>query len=196
VTSQSPDMQKSMKIIWEHLLPGMQSGVLPENGEEQATLKKELSALVLPVVKGSKTSAISSRYHKKKWTVEPNDLPIKSLEFSFSGKGCVLSVASDTSTSTLEFGWENWILNRSRELYIFRAGDMVPKPTRIAGTATWVDDHTLQLNLRFVEAIFGDRLTCVFGDDGVTVTFLNSVAETAVKKTVDPRKPLIGRGEI
>jgi hypothetical protein len=77
-------------------------------------------------------------------------------------------------------------------MYIFRSGDMVPKPTRIAGTATWVNDHTLQLNLRFVEAIFGDALTCVFGENGLTVTFLNSVAETAVKKTVDPRKGLVG----
>ncbi|HTI06968.1 MAG TPA: serine hydrolase [Puia sp.] len=192
VTSQTPDMQKSLKIIWEHLPPGMQAGVLPENSEDQSALKKELSALMLPVVKGAKTSTMSSRYHKKKWAVEANDLHVKSLEFSFSGKTCVLSVEADDQTSTLEFGWEEWRLNRPREMYIFRSGDMVPKPSRIAGTATWVNDHTLQLNLRFVEAIFGDALTCVFVENGLTVTFLNSVAETAVKKTVDPRKGLVG----
>jgi len=46
---------------------------------------------------------------------------------------------------------------------------------------------------RCVEAIFGDRVTCTFEDNGLTVMFLNSVAETAVKKTEDPRKALEGK---
>jgi hypothetical protein len=70
---------------------------------------------------------------------------------------------------------------------------MVPMPSRIAGTATWINDHTLQLNVRFVEAIFGDAITCVFDDDRLTVSFLNSVSETALKKTPDPRKDLSGK---
>ena len=196
VTGQSPDMQKSLNIIWEHLPQGMQAGILPENSGDQAALKKELASLVLPVVTGSKTSTGSSHYHKKKWAVEANDLHVKSVEFTFSGKSCLLFVTSEDKTAALEFGWEEWLLNRPREMYIFRAGDMVPKPTRIAGTATWINEHTLQLNVRFVEAIFGDVLTCVFGEDGLTVTFLNSVAETALKKTVDPRKPLTGRAGV
>jgi hypothetical protein len=34
---------------------------------------------------------------------------------------------------------------------------------------------------------------CTFDKDKLAVTFLNSVAETAVKKTKDPRKGLEGR---
>jgi hypothetical protein len=71
--------------------------------------------------------------------------------------------------------------------------DMFPMPSRIAGTAAWVDDRTLQLNVRMVEGIFGDRITCVFDGDMVTVSFLNSVAETAKTKTEDVRKALKGR---
>jgi hypothetical protein len=56
-----------------------------------------------------------------------------------------------------------------------------------------VGEKTLQLNFRFVEAIFGDAVTFVFEGDKVEVGFLNSVAETAVKKTPDPRKGLVGR---
>jgi hypothetical protein len=66
-------------------------------------------------------------------------------------------------------------------------------PSRVAGTAGWTDDKTLRLNLRFVEAIFGDALTCRFEGNEVKVEFLNSVAETATKKTPDPRKALEGR---
>ncbi|HXB92195.1 MAG TPA: serine hydrolase [Puia sp.] len=189
VTGQSPDMQKSMNIIWEHLPTGMQAGVLPENPGESTALKADLAGLGLPVTKGMITSAAGSRYHQKKWTVAGNDFGVADLQFDFAEKGCVLKVGG----KTLEFGWEHWVLNSPRERYVFRAGDMTPMPTRMAGTATWVDDHTLQLNVRFVEAIFGDRLTCVFDADKLTVTFLSSVAETATKKTDDPRKPLEGR---
>jgi hypothetical protein len=123
-----------------------------------------------------------------------NDLGVQTLQFNFSDKGCVLLAGVGSKTITLELGWENWVVNSPRELYVFKAGDLFPMPSRIAGTATWVNENTLQLNMRFVEAIFGDRVTCVFDEDKLAVTFLNSVAETAVKKTEDPRKGLEGRG--
>jgi hypothetical protein len=193
VTSQSPDMQKSLNIIWDNLLPGMQTGVLPENKEEQSGLKKELGALMLPVVKGSVSSSMSSGLNKKKWKVADNDLGVGTLELSFSGKGCVLSAVAGGKDTKMEFGWESWVLNSPREAYVFRTGQMVPMPSRIAGTATWINEHTLQLNVRFVEAIFGDRITLVFDGDSLSVSFLNSVDETAVKKNPDPRKPLSGK---
>jgi CubicO group peptidase (beta-lactamase class C family) len=195
VTSQSPDMQKSLHIIWDNLLPGMKEGVLPEDRELGKTLKSELAVLELPVVKGAIGSPLASRYHGKKFMVEPNDMGVKTLEFGFSGKGCRLAVgAGDADTvRTLETGWEKWVVGPSRESYVFRVGDLFPMPSRIAGTATWVGEKTLQLNFRFVEAIFGDRVTCVFEGDRVSVRFLNSVAETAVKKVEDMRKGLEGR---
>ena len=193
VTGQSPDMQKSMNIIWDHLPPGMQTGTLPEDRDVQAELKKELAALSLPVVKGSTVvPSILSKYDKKTWNLATNDLHVQTLQFFFSGKGVVLSGVVGGETKKLAFGWEKWMMGQQRDRYLFNSGDMVPMPTRSAGTATWIDDHTLQLNVRFVEAIFGDTVTCVFGEDQLTVSFLNSVAETAIKKTPDPRKPLTG----
>jgi len=194
VTGQSPDMQKSMNIIWDHLPGGMHSGVLPEDHAEQAVLKKELSELGLPVTKGSKTSALATKVAGKRWVVAANDLGIGSLQFDLSAsKGCILTVDAGGKISVLAFGWEKWMLNPGREIYVFRTGDMFPMPSKVAGTATWVDDHTLQLNVRFVEAIFGDRITCSFEGDKMTMGFLNSVSETAIKKTEEPRKGLEGR---
>jgi hypothetical protein len=174
------------------LLPGIQTGVLPENGGEQLQLKKELAGLGLPVVKGAVTSSLAGKYDDKKWTFVPNELHVQTMQFAFSNKGCRLTVSAGAAPSVLEFGWEKWTTNAQREPYIFNPGEMVPMPSKRAGTATWINDHTLQLNVRFVEAIFGDAITCVFEGEQVTVSFLNSVAETALKKTPDPRKPLSG----
>jgi hypothetical protein len=78
---------------------------------------------------------------------------------------------------------------------MFKTGDFLPMPSRMAGTATWINDHTLQLNVRFIEAIFGDAVTFVFEGDNLSVSFLNSVSETAVKKNPDPRKPISGKAQ-
>jgi CubicO group peptidase (beta-lactamase class C family) len=190
VTGQSPDMQKSMNIIWDHLPTGMQAGVLPEDRAGQMALKSDLAELALPVVKGAITSPLAAKYQQRKWILSDNDFGVRDLQFAFSSRGCTLSADG----AVLEFGWEKWALNAGpRTMYIFRSGDMSPMPSKVAGTATWIDDHTLQLNVRFVEAIFGDRITCTFDEDKLAVTFLNSVAETAVKKMDDPRKRLEGR---
>jgi len=93
----------------------------------------------------------------------------------------------------LKFGWESWMLNDVRGIYVLGMNDMFPMPSRIAGTATWVGEHELQVNVRMVEGIFGDRITCVFDGDTVKIGFLNSVAETAKNKTEDMRKGLEGK---
>jgi CubicO group peptidase (beta-lactamase class C family) len=188
VTEQSPDMQQSMNIIWDTLPAGMHASALPEDRAAQLELKKELAALSLPVVKGTVNAAVSAKYDKKKFAFAANDHGVEQLAFNFSDKGCSLSTGK---TVPMKFGWEKWIVNDRRDKYVFTTGDFVPMPSLIAGTATWTDDHTLQLNVRFVEAIYGDRITCRFEGDKVTVAFLNSGAEAA-KKTDDPRKPLEG----
>ncbi|HEY6900833.1 MAG TPA: serine hydrolase [Puia sp.] len=192
VTGQSQDMQKSMNIIWEHLPTGMQAGALPEDRAGQEALKKDLAGLVLPVAKGTTTSSAAAKYDKKKWTLGTNDLNVQSLQFAFSNKGVVLTATTAEKTTRLGYGWENWVTSSGREPYAFMNKDMLPMPSKIAGTATWIDEHTLQLNTRFVEAIFGDKVTCAFDGDKLNVTFLNSVAETATKPTPEQRKPLTG----
>jgi CubicO group peptidase (beta-lactamase class C family) len=192
VTSQSHDMQKSLNIIWDHLPSAMQSGSLPENQQEQTGLQSDLNALTLPVVKGSTTSPLSVRYDQKTWAVAANDFDVQTVQLSFSDKNCQMSVVTGTKRSVFTFGWENWLTSDTRDLYVFKSGDLFPMPSRVAGTATWSDDHSLLLNVRFVEAIFGDALTCVFNEDQLTVSFLNSL--TAMDKTkTDPRKILTGK---
>jgi hypothetical protein len=64
-------------------------------------------------------------------------------------------------------------------------------PSRIAGTAMWINDVTLQLNEKFVEAVHGDKLTCVFDGNKVSITFMNSVSENT-KTSPEKRESLSG----
>ena len=191
VTSQTPDMQHSLNIIWEHLLPGMQAGVLAENLPLSSELKKDLAALSMPVVQGVLSSPLLSELNGKKWTIAENVFGVVSLVFSFSTTGVQLAMGTVDKVATYTFGWEHWVLNGPREPYVFGVKGVFPMPSRVAGTATWMNEHTLQLNLRMVEAIFGDRILCTFDKELLSVSFLNSLAE--VSKVEDRRKGLEGR---
>ena len=191
VTGQTPDMQKSMNIIWDSIPGGMKEGSLPADTSGQSGLKADVGGLALPVVQGIGKAEIGKKYDQQKWLVGVNDLGIERVGLVFSDKGCVLNVLANGKETTMEFGWGQWVSNAKRQPYVFSVKDFVPMPTRIAGTAAWIDEHTLQLNVRFIEAIFGDRVRFVFDGDGVKIDFLNSNSELA-KKTDDPRKGLEG----
>lgn len=190
VTSESSDMQKSMTTIWENILPAIQNNPVAENPAEWDTLKTELKNLSLPVAKGSVTSPLASRYDDKKFTVDQNPFGVSKMKFKFSDKGCSWVLNTAKGDTTLQFGWENWQANPGSPLYIFPVPERLHMPSKAAGTATWINDNTLQLNLRFVESMHGDKITVTFKDDKATVAFLHSVPEMTKNPSAEKRTPL------
>jgi hypothetical protein len=179
ITSESGNMQKSMTTVWENLLPGMQASSLQENSSELDELRKELRNLSLPVTKGSVQSPLASKVDGKKYKLESNDFGVSSIKFKLSSKACTMVIQTSQEERTINLGWENWMLNNESKKYLFTVAgpgrQLVPSKT--AGTATWINDKTLQLNLRFVESIHGDTITCAFDGDNVTIGFKSSLAQ-------------------
>jgi hypothetical protein len=64
-------------------------------------------------------------------------------------------------------------------------------PSRVASTATWLNDSTLQINLKFVDQVHGDKLTVVFDDNKVSISLLGSVPENT-KNNPEKRETLTG----
>jgi Beta-lactamase len=191
VTSESWDMQKSMTTIWENLLPAIQAGTLPENGVEFTGLKKDLKNLVLPIPKGSVASAASSKYDGRKFKLDNNDFTAVETQFKFSKDACTWTTTTAKGETTFKFGWENWLLNKDSVPYTFPVAGRIHVPSKLAGTATWLNENTLQLNARFVEAMHGDKITCTFDADKITISFMNSVSENS-KTDLEKRMKLTG----
>jgi hypothetical protein len=191
VNSESWDMQKQMTLIWENILPALQTSPLPENVSDQKQLKNDLSILSIPVVKGSVTSALSKKLNGAKVKFDNNSFGVTEMQFRFSDNGCTLISKSATGNQTIKTGWEKWVVNEERSPYMFAVNNRNPVPSKVAASSTWMNENTLQSNLRFVEAIHGDKITCTFDGDKVSVTFLNSVSENT--KSPENRAKLEGR---
>jgi hypothetical protein len=192
ITSESFDMQKSMTTVWENLLPAIKSGSMAEDKNAAQELKKDLSALTLPIPKGSVASSLSSKYDGKKIKLDNNDFGASEVQFKFSKDGCSLITNTPKGVTTMKFGWEKWMLNTDTALYTFAVPGRIHMPSKMAGTATWINDNTLQLNARFVEAMHGDKIICSFNEDQISISFLNSVSENS-KTDTEKRGKLTGR---
>ncbi len=191
MTSESWNLQKSMDIAYETLLPAFSEGQLLENPTKQGFLKKEISQLSLPVAKGSTSSKLAQRYDGKPFALEKNPYGISQLVVDFSPKNCTLKLTIPGGVDKVIFGWQKWVVNPGERKILFPVLTRLETPAQIAGTAAWKDDNTLRLNTKSVTAIHGDQMTLTFDGDRVKVDFMNSVSAHS-KNFPDPRPTLTG----
>ncbi len=208
MTCESFDLQKTMNVAYETILPALKNVAQTENTVELSALKNEISKLTLPVPKGNQQATLINQMDGNVYAIEKNSYGVNQISFAFFNDGGVVSIynsakPSDSSRALsenssainnyqlIEFGWEKWKVNKNvfkNPFPVFHRTDVVG---RIAATATWMNDNTLQINLKFIEAIHGDKLTIGFNGDKISMTFLNSVSENS-KDTPDKREPIMG----
>lgn len=191
ITSESWDMQKSMVTAWENLLPAMQKASLTDNQADFASLKTELKNLSLPVVKGLGSSSLSGQFDGKKYKLDGNEYGAEEIQFKFTKDACTIGIKTTKGETNVQLGWERWMTNKETIVYPFPVAGRIHVPSKIAGTASWVNDNEVQLNLRFVEAIHGDKINCVFNANKLSISFLNSLAENT-KNNPEKRMNLTG----
>ena len=56
---------------------------------------------------------------------------------------------------------------------------------KIAASASWRDERTLELTARYYETPHTDTLTCLFDGDSVTLSFMSSTSAMNGKKDLD-----------
>ncbi len=195
MTCESFDLQKTMNVAYQTILPAMQSGVVPFETLHVSSLKEEITALTLPVKKSTLSAEIlhatSLQYDGNIYTCEKNNYGVNQIGFSFFTDGGTLSLNTTDGLKNIEFGLEHWKVNKNTLINPFPIFHRTDQPSKIAATGTWIAENILQINLKFVEAIHGDKLTFTFKDDKVTLSFLNSISENS-KSSPEKRESLMG----
>lgn len=181
MTSENKNMQGQLDLVWKHLLPAFDVPV--------AEGSKRTFSLKLTPPHGSKTSPAAK---DRAFKLETNDLGLKTASFAFKDDTCIFTADAHAITC----GLESW--HRGEAAFPGTPPRLIsggkPKDTpnsKIAASATWMDDSTFLMTWRYYETPHSDTLTCKFEGDAVTITFLNSI--TAMNpKAKDMRAPLKG----
>lgn len=191
-TSESFDMGKSMQIIWDTILPAVEGKPLRENRKAHAELKALCENLSIKPPKNKPTSTNAALTNKRIFKAASNDYGIKSLTFDVADDQGNVVFETNDGENTLTFGIEKWHTNDIYTVNNFQVPNRIHVPSLIAASATWIDDNTLQITRKFVEAIHGDTLLCQFSEGQVEITFKNSISQHT-HNGQDEREPLVGK---
>ncbi len=174
ITSETPDMQSEINLVWKYLLPGIKGKKLPDNPGANDTLKSILAGLKLSPGLKNPEPPIAAVITGKKYSFAPNDSNVESISFSFAGDICNVIFTSENTDYPFSFGNGKWIegetLRKGPNLLRNAQGHFkgLP-PSKTACSYTWKDENTLDLILRFIESPHTETYTCRFDGDSIEV---------------------------
>jgi len=192
ITSESPNMQDELNIVWKYLLPAFREKALPTS-KSTAELKQILSKLSLrPPPKSA--SPLEKTISGKTFSIESNDPGIAALTFNFKTNSCDLSIKTDTATYDIQFGngeWKPGVTTKKGPSLVARAkGYFVGlPPPKITSSYQWKDDTTLELKIRYIESPHTEIIVCHFDGNDLTADFGNSFDKNPANK----KPPLKGK---
>jgi CubicO group peptidase (beta-lactamase class C family) len=194
ITSESFSMQSSMDLVWSYLLPTMDTSkrTLPLNSKAEGELKSKLRMLTLEPPKKNATSPLAIHVSGKEFLLDSNEFKAKTIRLDFKEGSCTFVLKGEKGTHYINCGMNKWIgqTNENKGTPFPVVGRM-DVPTAIAGSATWIDDKTLLMTWRLIEAAHTNGLTFTFEGNSMVVKFHNSISQSN-PKVVEKRSDLRG----
>jgi hypothetical protein len=194
ITSESPNMQGQMNLIWEHLYPAVQPDALPENKKAAAELTHTLSSLTLAAPRVRASSPQAARVSGKPFKIAQNDAGVLTAAFRFGEHDCLFTITDHEGTYPIVCGIERWAQGETS------MPGTPPKLTKssgrtkskIAASGTWKDEQTFEMTWRFIETPHHDTVTCHLDRDDLRVEFMNSVTQLSASHK-ETRPALVGK---
>ena len=176
ITSESPDMQDEINMVWKYLLPAMADEPLAENNAAAETLRQRLLSLALPLTPKGLESPLASELSSKTFALENNDLRFESFSIRFSGDTCYMSMNADKTDYIIPFGYGKWALAET----VLAGPNILSRPgalsmNKTAGSFAWKDDNTLELVLRYIESPHSIKMTCLFDGENAEINIHLSI---------------------
>ena len=188
ITSETPDMQGELNLVWQYLLPALAANSLTPDKNEAIALKKRLSLLKVQVPIEADSSFNGPLMIDKKFKMESNSKGIESISFKGKEKNITLALKMKDQTYSLSFGDGKWIEGKTTmlgpSLVEGAKNHFVGLPvSQIAGAYSWKNPNVLDMRLRYIDSPHTLIITVTFDSDKVTVDMLDSF-RTPDKKIV------------
>ncbi|MFN4145031.1 MAG: serine hydrolase domain-containing protein [Runella sp.] len=189
ITSETPDMQGILDLIWTHLLPAMKPKPLSPSPTSKR-LKQILSGLALLPPKGDSISPKTNDILGKTYQIAPNDLHLQSLRLTepvANRYELVLQYSDKIQTIPYEMG--KWGLGQTTSLApTLVASTQIKRPVggKIASSGLWKTPNMLEITIRYYESPHREWLTLTFDNDQVEVSFDNSISRMWGNKDARP----------
>lgn len=155
------DMQPPLDLVWEILLPAMGVEAIADDPTSHNRLTEKLSSLFLPPVQGQATSPMASQVSDRIYTVDTNDLQIKTIGFSFTESGCTAHIKLASGEETIACGYDRWLPSQAA---LFNQ-NWLAGPTPIVASGAWTAEDAYTMVVRLYETPFYHTVVFHFGGD-------------------------------
>jgi CubicO group peptidase (beta-lactamase class C family) len=192
ITSESFDLQGSMNLIWNHLLPAFSPNSQSKSSGATTELLNRLTKLTITLPQAAKTSPQAARISGRKFTLRTNEFNLQAVTFQFNTDHTLVTLSDDRGEQKVKCGINSWMIERDfKTQALFPLKNRPTVTTPLAASVTWVDDNTLVMTLRYTETAHGDQINFSFESNNVAIRFLHSVAK-GNPTTVDARAVITG----
>jgi CubicO group peptidase (beta-lactamase class C family) len=186
ITSETPDMQGELNLVWQYLLPAMEVDQSTLNKNDAAILKKRLTLLKLPLPAKPDSVFKVPSVSGKSYKIDSNAKNIERISFGATGNVIKLTLKTNSNSYILNFGNGRWVEGKTTRLgpSLVAAAkghfEGLP-PSQIAGTYRWKGPKTLEMQLRYIDSPHKEIMTFYFDQNKLSVDMLDS-SKTPDKK--------------
>lgn len=193
ITSETPDMQGELNLVWQHLLPAIQADKSTLNKNDALALKQRLALLKLRFPPKTDTVFHEPVITAKKFLLESNSKNIESISFNEKNRLITLTVKTRDNTYSFNFGNGKWIEGKTTmlgpSLVEGAKGHFVGlPPSQIAGTYNWKANNIIEMQLRYIDSPHTLTMIFQFDDDKLIADMLDSFR--------NPDKKITLRGQV
>lgn len=163
------DMQKTLNLVWDHLLPAIHDQALPAN-PAAAALAEKMKRLAHAPVAGEATSPLASKINGKTFTFDKNNADLQSITFQLEGDSPGVTLSTTRGEHRYQFGRGQWFKQtiHYEKLGIPAASTTADQP--VAASAAWTKPDQLTLRAWLTATPFRLDMQCNFADDANTLT--------------------------
>lgn len=150
ITAGVADMQKPMNLVWDILLPAMDTDLLADDAAAYGALTAKLSGLALLPVEGEADSSVASNVSGQTYTVDENDQNVETIALRFAQDSFALNVKTASGDHTISGGYSTW---QQGQTSLFNP-PWEPTPGPYVASGAWTADDTFTVIVRLYETPF------------------------------------------
>lgn len=178
ITSGVRDMQGTLNLIWDKLLPALQSAPLSADNRAREKLGRKLKGLSLRPPMGS---AIAAKVWGKKFAFPANDQKLESIILESDGKDGAVTLVTRFNGAEQRIVCGRGVWRKGRGAW----GALPEQP--VAASGAWTEDGTFTAKLCLYETPFLFTVHLKFSGDELSCTAESNVGFWPLKQA-----PLVG----
>ncbi len=179
ITSETPDMQDELNLVWKYLLPALQVDKSALNKNDAVTLGKRLALLKLPIPGRTDSAFKLTPVSGKTFNIEANPKKIEKISFSEKDHIITLTLKTDKDSYTLRFGYRKWYEAKTTMLgpsLVEAAKNHFAglPPSEVEGSYSWKGTSVLEMQLRYIDSPHTLIMTFYFDGSKISADMLDS----------------------